>query len=39
MRRIPGLHTLNIGHAIVSRAVSVGLGPAVGEMLARIRRS
>jgi len=36
MRRIPGLHTLNIGHAIVSRAMSVGLRKAVAEMLALV---
>ena len=29
---IPGLSDLNIGHAIVARAVFVGLGPAVREM-------
>lgn len=37
MRRIPGLHTLNIGHSIVSRAVFVGLRRAVHEMLALLR--
>jgi len=37
MRRIPGLHTLNIGHSIVSRAIFVGLRKAVGEMLALLR--
>lgn len=36
MRRIPGLHTLNIGHSIVSRAVTVGLKRAVVEMRARM---
>jgi pyridoxine 5-phosphate synthase len=30
--RIPRLHTLNIGHSIVSRAVMVGLCRAVEEM-------
>ena len=30
---VPHLHTLNIGHAIISRAVFVGLGRAVREML------
>jgi pyridoxine 5'-phosphate synthase PdxJ len=30
---------LNIGHAIVSRAVFVGLGPAVREMKERIDRA
>jgi pyridoxine 5-phosphate synthase len=29
---IPGLHELNIGHAIISRALFVGLGEAVAEM-------
>ena len=32
--RIPYLHTLNIGHSIVSRALFVGLNEAVREMLA-----
>ena len=35
---IPGLHELHIGHAIVSRAVFVGLRAAVGEMKAAIAR-
>ncbi|MBV9463915.1 MAG: pyridoxine 5'-phosphate synthase [Verrucomicrobiae bacterium] len=35
---LPGLHTLNIGHAIVSRAVFVGLEQAVREMLDAIRK-
>ena len=30
---VPNLHTLNIGHAIVSRAILVGLDVAVREML------
>ena len=30
---VPHLNELNIGHSIVSRAVTVGLGPAVSEML------
>jgi len=30
--RIPGLHTLNIGHSIVARAVLVGFEQAVREM-------
>lgn len=34
--RIPYLDTLNIGHSIVARAVMVGLGPAVKEMLERM---
>jgi pyridoxine 5-phosphate synthase len=29
---VPHLHTLNIGHAIISRAVFVGLAQAVTEM-------
>ena len=31
-RRLPDLQELNIGHAIVSRAVMSGFGPAVSEM-------
>ncbi|MCE0484382.1 MAG: pyridoxine 5'-phosphate synthase [Methylacidiphilales bacterium] len=31
---VPHLHTLNIGHAILSRAIFVGLGAAVAEMVA-----
>src|SRR5213592_1016495 len=34
IHRIPNLTELNIGHSIVSRAMSVGLGAAVKEMLA-----
>jgi pyridoxine 5-phosphate synthase len=34
---VPHLNTLNIGHAIVSRAVLIGLDKAVGEMLALLR--
>jgi pyridoxine 5-phosphate synthase len=34
LHRVPHLEELNIGHSIVSRAVTVGLGAAVGEMLA-----
>ena len=30
--RIPGIVELNIGHAIIARAVFTGLGPAVAEM-------
>ena len=33
LRRVPHLVELNIGHSIISRAVSVGLGKAVKEML------
>jgi pyridoxine 5-phosphate synthase len=33
IHRVPHLVELNIGHSIISRAVSVGLGPAVTEML------
>jgi pyridoxine 5-phosphate synthase len=35
--RIPDLRELNIGHAIVSRAVAVGMVAAVREMLAAMR--
>jgi pyridoxine 5-phosphate synthase len=34
---VPHLHTLNIGHAIVARAILVGLDLAIGEMLALMR--
>jgi pyridoxine 5-phosphate synthase len=37
LSRVPHLVELNIGHAIVSRAVSVGLPQAVREMLAAMR--
>jgi len=33
LRQVPHLVELNIGHSIVSRAITVGLGEAVGEML------
>ncbi len=35
--RIPHLHTLNIGHSIVARAVFVGLKAAVREVIAALR--
>jgi pyridoxine 5-phosphate synthase len=35
---VPHLHTLNIGHAIVSRAILVGLDRAVAEMLTLLRK-
>lgn len=35
---IPEIRTLNIGHSIVSRAVFVGLGQAVRDMLALIKK-
>jgi len=34
LRRVPGLHELNIGHSIVSRAITTGLAQAVKDMLA-----
>ena len=34
---VPHLHTLNIGHAVISRALLVGLHDAVVEMLALLR--
>lgn len=34
--RIPHLHTLNIGHSIIARAVFVGLREAVAEMLRKM---
>lgn len=36
VRTIPHLHELNIGHAIISRALSTGLEAAVREMKARM---
>jgi pyridoxine 5-phosphate synthase len=35
--RIPELVELNIGHAVVGRALAVGMAEAVREMIARIR--
>lgn len=35
--QIPGMHELNIGHSIISRALFVGLTEAVREMKARIQ--
>ena len=37
LHRVPHLVELNIGHSIVSRAVVVGIGDAVKEMLALLR--
>jgi pyridoxine 5-phosphate synthase len=37
LRQVPHLVELNIGHSIVSRAVTVGLGEAVREMLGLMR--
>jgi pyridoxine 5-phosphate synthase len=37
IRTVPHLAELNIGHSIISRAVIVGLGQAVSEMLGRMR--
>ena len=34
---VPHLHTLNIGHAIVARSISVGLTQAVNEMMVLLR--
>ena len=36
---IEGIRELNIGHAIVSRAVFSGLGPAVAEMKRLMREA
>jgi len=36
VRTLPGLHELNIGHSIVSRALGTGLAEAVREMKARM---
>ena len=37
LNRIPDLHELNIGHCIISRAITSGLARAVEDMLALIR--
>jgi pyridoxine 5-phosphate synthase len=37
LHRVPHLVELNIGHSIVSRAITVGLGKAVKEMLALMK--
>jgi pyridoxine 5-phosphate synthase len=36
IRTLPHLHELNIGHSILSRALSTGIAEAVGEMKARM---
>ncbi|MDP3980573.1 MAG: pyridoxine 5'-phosphate synthase [Chlamydiota bacterium] len=38
IRTIPYLEEVNIGHAIISRAIFVGLGPAVREMLTLLQQ-
>lgn len=38
LKAVPHLHTLNIGHSIVARALSVGFDKAVREMVALIRK-
>jgi len=35
--RIRGLHELNIGHSIIARAVFIGIGPAIQEMMRAMR--
>jgi pyridoxine 5-phosphate synthase len=37
IEEVPHLRTLNIGHAIISRAIFVGLSEAIGEMTALLR--
>lgn len=37
LNRVPHLVELNIGHSIISRAITVGLGKAVEEMLALVK--
>lgn len=37
MRQIYGIHELNIGHSIISRAVFVGIDKAVQEMAALVK--
>ena len=39
MAAIPGIHELNIGHAIIARAVFSGLQPAVREMKQLMREA
>lgn len=39
MHEVEGLHELNIGHSIISRAVFVGLDSAVKEMLSIVNKS
>ena len=39
MHEITGLHELNIGHSIISRAIFVGLDTAVKEMLDLVKKS
>ena len=39
MHEIEGLHELNIGHSIISRAIFVGLDTAVKEMLTLVKKS
>jgi len=34
---VPHLHTLNIGHAIIARAIFVGLAQAIAEMMSLLR--
>lgn len=38
IENVPHLRTLNIGHAVISRAVFVGLDQAIGEMRALLRQ-
>jgi pyridoxine 5-phosphate synthase len=38
IRDVPGLEEVNIGHAIIVRAVFVGLDRAVRDMVAALRR-
>jgi pyridoxine 5-phosphate synthase len=38
LHRVPHLVELNIGHSIISRAVGVGLGKAVQEMLRLMKK-
>ena len=39
MHEIEGLHELNIGHSVISRAIFVGLDSAVKEMLTLVKKS
>jgi len=36
VRTLPHLHELNIGHSIISRAITIGLPAAVKEMLSQM---
>ncbi len=37
LKAVPHLHTLNIGHSIVARALETGMKQAVADMVALLR--